>query len=159
MTKRSLTILAVGGAVTLAGLVALSGTTLAQRTFGGHAFGMMGGLAGELLRDVDTDGNGRLTQQEIDASINGRYARFDADKNGTLSLEEFTSLWAELTRPLAVRAFQLLDPNGDASIARAEVDERFGRVVQRFDRNGDGALSREDRPRWSGTGERDRDRN
>ena len=51
---------------------------------------------------------------------------FDADTDGNLSLEEFQALWAEITKPLAVRAFQFLDPDGDAAIAKAELDDRFG---------------------------------
>lgn len=143
--KKSLIVLAAGGAA-LVGAIALSGASLAQRAFGGPGFGMAGGIAAEILRDVDTDRNGRLTQAEIDGAVGGRYARFDTDKNGALSLEEFTGLFAEFTRPVTVRAFQMLDADGDASLARAEADDRFGRVVQRFDRNDDGALSPEDRP-------------
>jgi len=137
-----LKLLAAASVAAVLGLVAFSNPSLANRAYAGfHGMRMMGGLATELLRDVDTDQNGKLTQQEIDGAVNGRYARFDGDKNGSLSLEEFTALWAELTRPVTVRAFQMLDPNGDAAVARAEVDERFARAVQRYDRNGDGALS------------------
>ena len=99
----------------------------------------------QIMREVDTNGDGRITQAEIDAAVNARFARFDADGNGRLSLEEFTALWADLTRPAMVRAFQFMDPNGDGNVTKAEVDEKTSRLVQRFDRNGDGALSMEDR--------------
>lgn len=136
-------------AVVVVGVAALAGPGLAQRAQRG-AMGMMGGMMGglgaeQLVREVDTDRDGRITQAELDAAVNARFARFDADQNGRLSLDEFTALWADLTRPVAVRAFQFLDPNGDASVTKAEVDERFGGLVQRLDRNGDGALSMQDR--------------
>ena len=135
-------LLAAATAVLVVGGLALAAPSLAQR----GAMGMMGGLGAEqLLREVDTDRDGRMTQAEIDAAVNARFTRFDADGNGRLSLDEFTALWADVTRPVAVRAFQFMDPNGDANVTKAEVDERTGRLVQRFDRNGDGALSMQDR--------------
>lgn len=137
-------------ATTAAALVvglAFAGQSIAQRgPGGGGGMRMLGGLgAGQLLREVDTDHDGRVTQAEIDAAVNARFARFDADGNGRLSMDEFNALWADITRPAAVRTFQFLDPNGDGSVEKVEVDERFGRLVQRFDRNGDGALSMQDR--------------
>ena len=135
-------LLAAATAVLVVGGLALAAPSLAQR----GAMGMMGGLGAEqLLREVDTDRDGRMTQAEIDAAVNARFTRFDADGNGRLSLDEFNALWADVTRPAAVRAFQFMDPNGDASVTKAEVEERTGRLVQRFDRNGDGALSMQDR--------------
>lgn len=146
-------IIAAASAVTVVAGLAFAGQSVAQRVHGG--MGMLRGLGAEqVLREVDTDRDGRITQAEIDAAVNARFARFDADSNGRLSLDEFGALWADITRPAAVRAFQLMDPDGDSAITKAEVDERFGRLVQRFDRNGDGALSPQDR----GQRGRDQDR-
>ena len=152
-TSKILTV--AGAAVVLSG-IAYATASFACRGFDGlHGMRMgfmRGTMAEQLLRDVDTDRDGKLTQQEIDAAVNARFERFDADKNGRLSLEEFQALWADLTRPVAVRAFQFLDPDGDAAVTRAELENRFSRIVQRFDRNSDGALSPEDRPHWHGPG-------
>lgn len=148
MQTRTKALTAAAAALVVGGL-ALAGPSLAQR----GAMGMMGGLGAEqLLREVDTDNDGRITQAEIDAAVNARFARFDADANGRLSLDEFTALWADITRPMAVRAFQFMDPNGDAGVTKAEVDEKTGRLVQRFDRNGDGVLSMQDRGGRGGPG-------
>lgn len=138
-------VLAVGGGVFLAS------TGFAERFGPGGHMGMMHGFGGpiahEMLGNVDTNKDGALSQDEINATINARFAEFDADKNGSLSLQEFEALWAEITKPMAVRAFQFLDPNGDASVAKTEIDDRFGKLVSRFDRNEDGMLSHDDRPR------------
>lgn len=134
-------------AVAVVGGLFMAGATLAGSGFGhGGRMGMMAGPAFEMLKGVDTNADGALAQDEINAAINTRYTTFDGNKDGQLSLEEFQALWAELTRPVAVRAFQFLDPNGDSAVARAEVDERFGSLVSRFDRNDDGMLSPDDRP-------------
>lgn len=154
MQTRTKIIAAATAATVVAGL-ALAGQSVAQRVHGG-GMGMLRGFGAEqVLREVDTDRDGRITQAEIDAAVNARFTRFDADANGRLSLAEFGALWADITRPAAVRAFQFLDTDGDAAVTKAEVDERFGRVVQRFDRNGDGALSPQDRgPRDRGPHDR-----
>lgn len=148
MRTRTKMLSAAAAAVVIGG-VAIAGPGIAQgmaQRMGMRGMGMFGALGGEqLLREVDTNGDGRITQAEIDAAVNARFARFDANKDGRLSLDEFQALWADLTRPAMVRAFQFMDPDGDASVTKAEVDERFGRLVQRFDRNGDGALSLDDR--------------
>jgi hypothetical protein len=117
---------------------------------GPMGMGPLGPLGHEMLQTVDTNGDGALSQDEINAAINARFAEFDADKNGSLSLPEFEALWAEITRPAAVRAFQFLDPNGDASVAKTELDDRFGTLVSRFDRNDDGMLSPDDRSEHRG---------
>lgn len=154
MQTRTKIFAATAAAVVVGGL-ALAGTSVAQRMQRG-GLGMMGAMGGEqLLREVDTDRDGRMTQAEIDAAVNARFARFDADSNGRMSLDEFGALWADLTKPAAVRAFQFMDPNGDGSVTKAEVDEKTSRLVQRFDRNGDSALSLEDR---GGRGGQDRGR-
>lgn len=145
-------------AAAIMGAVVVAGPSFAQPHGGGSGGGRgmggmgMGMIAEQVMREVDTDRDGKITQAEIDAAVNARFARFDTDQNGRLSLEEFAALWADLTRPAMVRAFQFMDPNGDGSVTKAEVDERFGRLVQRFDRNGDGALSMEDRGGRGGRG-------
>jgi hypothetical protein len=60
-----------------------------------------------------------------------------------------------------VRAFQFLDPDGDAAVAKTELEERFGSAVAHFDRNDDGVLSQDDRRHrrwgWGGGDDDDRD--
>jgi hypothetical protein len=153
--RQSVRVALATGALAVMGSLFLAGTSLAER-FGHHRMGMMGPLGHEMLSNVDTDNDGALSQEEIDAAVNARFTEFDANADGKLGLEEFQALFAEITRPISVRAFQFLDPDGDAAIAKAELDERFGSAVAHFDRNDDGMLSPEDRPhrrhgwRWGG---------
>ena len=46
-----------------------------------------------------------------------------------------------------VRSFQRLDEDGDATVTLDEYVAPMSKIVERRDRNGDGALSREDRKR------------
>jgi Ca2+-binding EF-hand superfamily protein len=142
------------GTVAVVGAVFLVGSSYAERGFGPRmGFGGFGGGLGghggpmmrEMLASVDTNGDQALTQDEINAYIAKSLADFDANNDGQLSLEEFQGLWAQITRPMAVRAFQFLDPNGDAEVSKQELDDRFGKAVEKFDRNGDGKLDQNDR--------------
>ncbi len=143
--KRSVKVALATSALAVAGGLFMVGSSFAERGFGPLGLGPMGdGIGNEMLQTVDTNKDGALSQDEINAAVNARFAEFDADKNGSLSLQEFEALWAEITKPMAVRAFQFLDPNGDAAVSKAELDDRFSTIVSRFDRNDDGMLSRAD---------------
>lgn len=157
--KKSTKIALTTGTLGVVGALLLAGSSYADRGGFGPRFGMMGGHGGhgghgpmvqEMLANVDTNGDGALTQDEINAAVDTRLADFDKDKNGALSLEEFQALWSDVTRPMAVRAFQFLDPDGDASITKSELADRFGSAVANFDRNDDGKLDQSDRPHFRG---------
>ena len=148
MRTKTKTLTAIAVAAALGG-TALAGASYAGHRGGGHGMGFLdkGQLAVsamELFESVDADGDGKLTQAEIDKVRNDRHAAHDADGDGNLSLEEFAGLWHETTRPLTVRAFQMLDTDGDAVVTRAEYDRPFAGIVERLDRDRDGALSMKD---------------
>jgi hypothetical protein len=142
--KASLKWVLATGALAVAGSVAIAGTAMAAPGFGHHG-GPFRMVMIDMLAGIDTNADSALSQDEINAAVNARYATFDANKDSQLSLEEFQALWTDLTRPVTVRAFQFLDSDGDAAVARSEVDKRFGSLVARLDRNNDGKLSQEDR--------------
>jgi len=149
MRTKTKTLTAMAIAAVLGG-TALAGASYAGHRDGGHGMGFLdqGQLAVsamEMFQAVDADGDGKLTQAEIDKALNDRHAVHDADGDGNLSLEEFAGLWHETTRPLTVRAFQMLDTDGDAVVTRAEFDRPLADIVQQLDRDGDGSLSMKDR--------------
>ena len=132
---------------------AIGGTAIAGAGFAGHRDDGMGLLDGgplglntmEVFSTVDADGDGLLTQDEIDRVANERRAAHDTDGDGNLSLEEFAGLWHETTRPLTVRVFQMLDTDGDAVVTRAEYEHALAGIVRRLDNDGDGSLTQADR--------------
>ncbi len=159
MNTRTKTLTAIAVAAALGGAT-FAGISYAGHRGGGHGMdfldrGQLGLSAMEVFAAVDADGDGKLTQAEIDKFRNDRHAAHDANGDGNLSLDEFAGLWHETTRPLTVRAFQMLDTDGDGVIARAEYDRPLAGIVQRLDRNRDGGLSlrdarhdRDDRDGW-----------
>ena len=139
----------------IAVVAALGGTAIVGASYAGHRGGGHGMSfldkgqpavsAMEMFDSIDADGDGKLTQAEIDKARNDRHAAHDADGDGNLSLEEFAGIWHETTRPLTVRAFQMLDTDGDAVVTRAEYDRPLAGIVERLDRDRDGGLSMRDR--------------
>ncbi len=149
MKTRTKTLTAIAVAAALGG-TALAGASYAGHRGGGHGMGFLdkGQLAVsamEMFEAVDADGDGRLTQAEIDKALDDRHAAHDANGDGNLSLEEFAGLWHETTRPLTVRVFQMLDTDGDAIVTRTEYDRPLAGIVERLDRDRDGSLSMRDR--------------
>jgi hypothetical protein len=137
----------------VAGLAVLAGAgTLAAgahaggwgRHHGGH-----GGMMRMFWERYDTNEDGKITQAEIDANRTEWHGKYDADKNGNLSLKEFEALWLEARRREMVREFQRFDKDGDAGLNLDEYKKPLSRFVENHDRNGDGALTRDDRrKRW-----------
>ena len=79
--------------------------------------------------------------ESVDPAPEPSYCRRLTPRNLVVPLEEFAGLWHETTRPLTVRAFQILDADGDAVLTRAEYDQLLANIVERLDRNRDGGLS------------------
>ncbi|MEM7743631.1 MAG: calcium-binding protein [Pseudomonadota bacterium] len=112
-----------------------------------------GGRGHHLLRALDADGDHVVTIEEARGLQLERLARFDADGDGSLSLDEFAPLFAEVARPRMVDAFQHLDADGDGDVTEAEMLTPIAKLT-RMDRDGDGDVDRDDRPSRRGKGER-----
>jgi Ca2+-binding EF-hand superfamily protein len=151
MTRTS-KLLMTTGAVAL-GAAALAGATLADRRH--HGRGHQG--AEWLFESFDANGDGRLTQIEIDEVRQGRLHEFDADNNGSLSLDEYQALWMSVMRERMVDRFQAHDDDGDGQITVEEFAEPFDRMVSRLDRNDDGELTEDELHRRNRDRDRDRD--
>jgi hypothetical protein len=126
------------------------GSGLREAHWRGHDGGQRsGGRRGaDMLRRLqafDLNGDDAVTQAEIDQFRQGQIAAFDADADGMLSLEEYQALWLDAMRERMVDAFQEHDDDGDGLVTAEEFNERYAELVERFDRNGDGQLSADDR--------------
>ncbi len=110
---------------------------------------------GQFLELYDTNEDGSVSQEEVDAVRAARLAEFDADQDGQLSLAEYEALWLDAMRERMVDRFQAHDDDGDSLVTLEEFGEDFANLVDRRDRNGDGLLNEEDqrRPRGNGAGE------
>ncbi|MEM1398800.1 MAG: EF-hand domain-containing protein [Pseudomonadota bacterium] len=140
-----------------AGLVAaaISGTVVVGVAYaaggdhgrGGHHGRGFGGISFE---EVDANGDGTITLQEMQAAAGTRFGNADTNGDGAIDLGEFAAaqeLRAEERRQLrAARAFERLDANSDGTVTQEEMETAVAERFERMDRNEDGELTPE-RPR------------
>ena len=135
----------------LVGLLALGGTSLAVTAVDAREGGPHGAMFDIEFSDLDVDGDGSITAEDIEAVRQARFAEMDADDDGTVSPAEFEAFLAaqsaERGNPMGQRFVSRLDNNNDGSISIEEF--RFGRagggrMLDRADADGDGAVSAEE---------------
>ena len=136
----------IAGAVVTIPAIARDGHRGADRAEQhGHGHGRGGQRMRVLFEQYDTNEDGTLTQEEIDTARAAQLGKFDGNADGSLTLEEYEALWLDAMRERMVDRFQAHDDDGDGLVTAEEFGEEFSGIVERFDRNDDGALSKEDR--------------
>jgi hypothetical protein len=113
---------------------------------GGHRSGRHGGGRHmfRMLESFDANGDGKLSQEEIDTARGERFTQFDGDSDQALTLGEYEKLWLEAMRERMVDRFQRLDADGDGRVTTEEFQRPFAKTVRRMDHNDDGVIDRED---------------
>jgi Ca2+-binding EF-hand superfamily protein len=148
--RRSFAVIAAGLAA-MAGLGFVAGDLAADqsgdhyRHHRGH-YGMSERIH-DFAERYDANKDGKISQQEIDQNRTAWHIEFDTDKDLGLTLQEFERLWLKARHVQMVREFQLFDRDGDGKVTVEEYKHPLAEIVERRDRNGDGVLSKEDRPR------------
>ncbi len=102
-----------------------------MRMMQGHG-GMGGGAMGYMKKLLDTNGDGKITPEEARAALEALLAEYDANGDGTLSIDEFETLHSAVIRERMVDRFQKLDADGDGKITAEEMTapvERFSRFM------------------------------
>ena len=97
-----------------------------------------------LIESFDTNNDGAVDLSEAVAARADRLAEFDADGNGTLSLDEYKSLWVDAYFERMVDNFQRHDDNGDGEVTVDEFTQEQTRMITRADRNNDGMVDEKD---------------
>ena len=150
MAAGAATLLAIGGVAGLANADDMGGGMgggMGMGRMGGHGMGGHGGMMQSQMERYDANKDGKLSQDEIDQNRTSWHGEFDADKNSTLSLDEFKNLWMKARQEEMVREFQFFDRDGNGQVTLDEYKEPMSGLVADMDRNGDGVLSREDHQR------------
>lgn len=115
--------------------------------FGGEEERMRGPRGGFDFAAVDTNSDGKVTPEELDAFKAAEFAKIDTDGNGTVSAAELAAhMEAEratrMTRQLE-RMIDARDGDGDGLLSAEEMaaGPRQGTIFDHLDTDGDGAIS------------------
>ncbi|MDA7426383.1 EF-hand domain-containing protein [Thalassococcus lentus] len=131
-------------------IVAMGAASLAMAHGGKERGGERGQMRGAAMFEaMDTNGDGKLTQAEIDAYKAKRFSEADADGDGFLSPEEMAAQGEkkndERRAKRATRMIERLDANEDGKLSAEELDARGpGNLIEKADKDGDGAVTLEE---------------
>ena len=113
-----------------------------------------GNFAPIVFSELDTDGDGFLTQEEMDARKAAKFAEIDANGDGQLSADEIIASQErqqdERRAKRAERMVEALDTNDDGLISEEEMaaheggKRRGGNLFERADADDDGQISEEE---------------
>ncbi len=156
--------------LTAAALIALLGANVAlplvaqeapaddAAPMAGPGAGPMGGPMHEMMlekfAEFDADGDGKVTEAEINAYRAARAASLDADGDGFVTADELTAFYmAEAQERVARRVERMMerqDTDGDGKIGAGEMmaggpgSRMGGMMFERADADGDGGVSAEE---------------
>lgn len=141
------------------GIFLVSGTlayvAIAQEGERPHERGERGA---KMLERVDTNGDGNISLEEVEASKAEKFSSTDLNGDGGITLEEMTASKearrAERKAERAERAFARLDKNGDGSVTVAEFEARDSKRqmnwFEKADTDSDGVVTEAEREAaWS----------
>ncbi|MEO1536802.1 MAG: EF-hand domain-containing protein [Pseudomonadota bacterium] len=104
---------------------------------------------GMTFENLDVDGNGEITSEDIAAMLDSRFAEADTDGDGSLNKDEFMAAQAKRAEERAAQIFERLDADGDGVLSRDVIENRqpgrMGeRMISRFDEDNSGGISAEE---------------
>ena len=119
-----------------------------------HGYGMRGGQRGQMFDQLDANGDGKVTAEEITAARSARFAAIDSNGDGQVSLKEVAALKDAMRtargnmmaarRLNGANGFVAADTDGNGTISAEEFAAMPNRMLDRFDADGDGAVTKDE---------------
>ncbi|MCI4663199.1 MAG: EF-hand domain-containing protein [Neomegalonema sp.] len=97
-----------------------------------------GARLGMLFDELDADGDGKLTKEEIGNAKARRFSLMDANKDGAVDAEEIMAYRMKRRAQMMVKR---LDKNGDGKLSADEIPFRAPRL-ERFDLDENGVITK-----------------
>lgn len=98
--------------------------------------------------DLDADGDGQLTMEEMNNMRQNRFQAADANSDGILTREELTAHAQGKVEEHVARMLERKDADGDGALSLEEMQSgrhaHGQRLFERADANSDGAISEEE---------------
>jgi len=95
------------------------------------------GKAGGMKRS-DTNGDGKISLEEMSQRRGKRFDKLDANGDGKLSEDELRAKIKKNPEKRSKRMVKRMDKDGDGMISREEFDAQTGKIFSRIDANSDG---------------------
>ncbi|WP_306153084.1 EF-hand domain-containing protein [Roseovarius sp. MMSF_3281] len=100
------------------------------------------------FEEVDANGDGKVSRDEMQARAAARFNDADSDGDGAISRDEMIARAMARVEKRVDRMMSRLDADDDGMVTEAEMqqmrDKHMGRMFKRMDKDGDGALSKEE---------------
>ncbi len=135
-------------AVTLAG-----GAIAHQKTHKGKR-GHHGGGVMKMMKNADTNKDGNISKDELNAAHQAKFKEFDLDGNGSVTAEEVQKKMSERYARLAKKITRRFDKDRNGSVTEEEFMDNAASKLYRLDLNDDGVISKDEMPRRKRFGKR-----
>ena len=100
------------------------------------------------FEEVDSNGDGKITQDEMQARAAARCGAADSHGDGAISRDEMMSRAMARVETRVDRMMDRMDADDDGKISQAEMQQmrgkHMGRMIKRMDTDGDGSLSKDE---------------
>ncbi|MFY0597698.1 MAG: EF-hand domain-containing protein [Cognatishimia sp.] len=99
------------------------------------------------FEQLDVNGDGQITKDEIAAAATARFNEADTNGDGNLSAEELAAASERAKEERIAKMIEKRDENGDGVLSQAEMqpkEDRTDKMFERMDENGDGVISAEE---------------